>query len=61
MDRLDEKNVEAFGSAVRKLTSYLADTHSKDLGILIETLYIRFQKEAERDARDAANGKRDLS
>ena len=61
MDRLDEKNVKAFGGAVRNLTAYLADTDSKDLGILIETLYIRFQKEAERDARDAANGKRDLS
>lgn len=61
MDRLDEKNVEAFGGAVRNLVTYLADTDSKDLGILIETLYIRFQKEAERDARDAANGKRDLS
>lgn len=61
MDRLDEKNVEAFGGAVRNLVTYLADTDSKDLGRLVENLYIRFQKEAERDARDAANGKRDLS
>lgn len=58
MDKLDEKNVEAFGGAVRNLVTYLADTDSKDLGRLVENLYIRFQKEAERDARDAANGKR---
>lgn len=59
MDKLDEKNAEAFGDAVRNLVTYLADTDSGDLGRLIENLYIRFQKEAERDARDAANGKRD--
>jgi hypothetical protein len=37
----------------------MPDTDYLSIGMLIENIYIRFQKEAERDARDAANGKRD--
>jgi len=57
MDRLDDKNVEAFGSAVRNLYKYLPDEKSEDIGRLVENIYLRFQQEAERDARDRANGK----
>ena len=57
MDRLDNKNLEAFGSAVRNLYKYLPDEQSEEIGKLVENIYLRFQKEAERDARDKANGK----
>ena len=62
MDRLDEKNAEAFGKAVLlTIVKNLPALDNLTVGMLVENLYIRFQKEAERDARDAANGKRDLS
>ena len=57
MDKLDEKNLESFGEAVCNLVTYLPKTDSKYIGKLVENLYLRFQKEAERDARDRANGK----
>ena len=59
MDRLDEKNAEAFGQTVAGIIKSLPDTDYLSIGVFIENIYIRFQKEAERDARDAANGKRD--
>ncbi len=59
MDKLDEKNAEAFGQTVSGIVKGMPDTNYLDIGMLIENIYIRFQKEAERDARDAANGKRD--
>lgn len=61
MDKLDEKNAEAFGQTVAGIIKSMPDTVYLELGRLVENVYIRFQKEAERDARDAANGKRDLS
>lgn len=57
MDKLDDTNAEAFGSAVRNLVTYLPNTDGEGIGKLVEKLYLRFQKEAERDARDRANGK----
>jgi hypothetical protein len=59
MDKLDEKNSEAFGKAVLGIFKSMPNITSLSAGVLIENMYIRFQKEAERDARDAANGKRD--
>ena len=61
MDKLDEKNAEAFGQAVAGIFKTMPNITHLSAGMLVENLYIRFQKEAERDARDAANGKRDLS
>jgi hypothetical protein len=61
MDKLDEKNAESFGQTVAGIVKGMHDPDYLSIGILIENIYIRFQKEAERDARDAANGKRDLS
>jgi hypothetical protein len=57
MDRLDDKNLESFGSAVRSLYKYLPDESNEEIGKLVENIYLRFQREAERDARDRANGK----
>lgn len=57
MDRLDDKNLESFGEAVRRVVLSLPNTTNSNLGTLIENIYLRFQKEAERDARDKANGK----
>lgn len=57
MEKLDDKNVESFGDAVRKLYQYLPSETNEELGRLVENIYLRFQREAERDARDRANGK----
>jgi hypothetical protein len=57
MEKLDDKNLESFGEAVRRVALSLPNTTPSNLGILIENIYLRFQLEAERDARDRANGK----
>ena len=57
MDRLDDKNLESFGEAVRRVVLSVPNTTNSNLGTLIENIYLRFQKEAERDARDKAIGK----
>lgn len=57
MDKLDEKNVDSFGEAVRRIVLSVPNTTNSNLGQLIENIYLRFQREAERDARDRANGK----
>ena len=57
MDKLDEKNVESFGESVRRIVLSLPNTTNNNLGQLVENVYLRFQREAERDARDKANGK----
>ena len=57
MDKLDEKNVDSFGEAVRRIVLSVPNTTNNNLGQLIENIYLRFQREAERDARDRANGK----
>lgn len=57
MDKLDEKNVESFGESVRRIVLSVPNTTNNNLGQLVENVYLRFQKEAERDARDRANGK----
>ena len=57
MDKLDEKNVESFGESVRRIVLSLPNTTNNNLGQLVENVYLRFQREAERDARDRANGK----
>jgi hypothetical protein len=57
MDKLDEKNVESFGESVRRIVLSLPNTTNNNLGQLVENIYLRFQREAERDARDRANGK----
>jgi hypothetical protein len=57
MDKLDEKNVGSFGEAVRRIVLSVPNTTSHNLGALVENTYLRFQMEAERDARDRANGK----
>ena len=57
MERLDDKNCDSFGEAVRRIVLSVPNTTSHNLGTLIENIYLRFQKEAERDARDRANGK----
>ena len=57
MERLDSKNLESFGEAVRRIVLSVPNTTNNNLGTLIENIYLRFQLEAERDARDRANGK----
>jgi hypothetical protein len=57
MDKLDEKNVESFGESVRRIVLSVPNTTNNNLGQLVENVYLRFQREAERDARDRANGK----
>ena len=57
MDKLDSKNLESFGEAVRRIVLSVPNTTNSNLGHLIENIYLRFQGEAERDARDRANGK----
>jgi hypothetical protein len=56
MDKLDDKNIEAFGDAIYNIHKTM-DISGVSLGVLVENIYLRFQKEAERDARDKANGK----
>lgn len=56
MIKLDDKNAEAFGEAVYNIHKTM-DISGLSLGVLVENLYLRFQREAERDARDVANGK----
>jgi hypothetical protein len=57
MERLDSKNLESFGETVRRVVLSVPNTTNSNLGTLIENIYLRFQLEAERDARDRANGK----
>jgi hypothetical protein len=57
MEKLDTKNVESFGESVRRIVLSLPNTTNNNLGQLVENVYLRFQREAERDARDRANGK----
>jgi hypothetical protein len=57
MEKLDNKNVESFGESVRRIVLSLPNTTNNNLGQLVENVYLRFQREAERDARDMANGK----
>jgi hypothetical protein len=57
MDKLDDRNVESFGESVRRIVLSLPNTTNNNLGQLVENVYLRFQREAERDARDKANGK----
>ena len=57
MDKLDDKNVESFGETVRRIVLSVPNTTNNNLGQLVESIYLRFQGEAERDARDRANGK----
>jgi hypothetical protein len=57
MEKLDRKNLESFGEAVRRIVLSVPNTTNSNLGQLIENIYLRFQQEAERDARDVANGK----
>jgi hypothetical protein len=57
MDKLDDRNVESFGESVRRIVLSLPNTTNNNLGQLVENVYLRFQREAERDARDRANGK----
>lgn len=56
MIKLDDKNAEAFGDAVYNIHKTM-DISGLSLGVLVENLYLRFQRESERDARDVANGK----
>jgi hypothetical protein len=55
MDKLDDRNVDSFGESVRRIVLSLPNTTSSNLGQLIENVYLRFQREAERDAREARN------
>jgi hypothetical protein len=55
MDKLDDRNVDSFGESVRRIVLSLPNTTSSNLGQLIENVYLRFQQEAERDAREARN------
>jgi len=57
MDKLDTKNCESFGEAVRRIVLSVPNTTNNNLGQLVENVYLRFQLESERDARDRANGK----
>lgn len=57
MDKLDTKNRESFGETVRRIVLSVPNTTNNNLGQLVESIYLRFQGEAERDARDRANGK----
>lgn len=56
MIKLDDKNAEAFGEAVYNIHKTM-NISGLSLGVLVENIYLRFQREAERDARDVANGK----
>lgn len=56
MIKLDDRNAEAFGDAVYNIHKTM-DISGLSLGVLVENLYLRFQRESERDARDVANGK----
>lgn len=56
MIKLDDKNAEAFGEAVYNIHKTM-DIRGLSLGVLVENIYLRFQRESERDARDVANGK----
>lgn len=56
MIKLDDKNAEAFGQAVYNIHKTM-NISGLSLGVLVENIYLRFQREAERDARDVANGK----
>lgn len=56
MIKLDDRNAEAFGDAVYNIHKVM-DIRGLSLGVLVENIYLKFQREAERDARDAANGK----
>jgi len=51
MDKLDEKNLEAFGETVRRIVLSVPNTTTKNLGQLVENIYLRFQKDTEQDAR----------
>ena len=55
MDKLDDRNVDSFGEAVRRIILSVPNTTNSNLGQLIENIYLRFQREAERDAREARN------
>jgi len=55
MDKLDDRNVDSFGESVRRIVLSLPNTTSSNLGQLVENIYLRFQGEAERDAREARN------
>lgn len=57
MEKLDTKNCESFGETVRRIVLSVPNTTNNNLGQLVESIYLRFQGEAERDARDRANGK----
>ena len=57
MEKLDDKNRESFGETVRRIVLSVPNTTNNNLGTLVENIYLRFQAEAERDARDRANGK----
>lgn len=56
MIKLDDKNAEAFGEAIYNIHKTM-NISGLSLGVLVENIYLRFQREAERDARDVANGK----
>ena len=55
MEKLDEKNVDSFGETVRRIVLSVPNTSNRNLGQLVENIYLRFQGEAERDAREARN------
>jgi hypothetical protein len=57
MEKLDDKNRDSFGETVRRIVLSVPNTTNNNLGQLVENVYLRFQGEAERDARDRANGK----
>lgn len=55
MDRLPERYMVLFGRAIKDVTNTTTD--EKLLGMYFESMYLRLRQEAERDARDEANGK----
>ena len=55
MDKLDERNAESFGETVRRIVLSVPNTTNSNLGQLVENIYLRFQGESERDAREARN------
>ena len=55
MQKLDSEKIKRFGGLVMSATKLRNNPH--DIGVLVEGYYITLQKEAERDARDRANGK----
>lgn len=55
MEKLDNRNVDSFGESVRRIVLSLPNTSTSNLGQLIENIYLRFQRESERDAREARN------